>query len=230
MALAVSFGQQSSSDQSDRAELLQKLHSVKVDERVSAYEKLSADSSALRDPDVKAALIDLLDRENHVELNAEQEGYVEYVSNLIETVTNFVDWTDQHQVCVLVHSAFPPKDGLAEHPRIAMPCLLQKARSNEGLTRGRAVAILVQALGTNELDPATVETIRKIVLGALHDQTFDVRVQTVEALERFGREDMIPALQQVAETDPTPAAPNGYSIRKLAVNAIAAIQKRTGPN
>jgi hypothetical protein len=36
-----------------------------------------------------------------------------------------------------------------------------------------------------------------------------------------------PAVKQIAETDATPLAPNGYSIRKLADDAIAATQKRT---
>jgi len=232
MGLAVSFGQRPSGNESDRAELLQKLRSDKVDDRVGAYEKLRTDSSALRDPSVKTALIDLLDRESHVALNDEQEGYIEYISELTDTVTNLADWEDQRQVCILVRSPYPPRDAIASHAKIAVPCLLQKAQSRESLGRGRAIAILVQALGTktNELDSATVQRIQQVILNALHDQAFDVRALTVEALGRFGQQDMIPALQQISETDPTPAAPNGYSIRKLAGEAIASIQKRSGQN
>ena len=231
-ALTVCVGQQAPNNESDRIELLQKLHSNRVDDRVGAYEKLRTDSSALHDPRVKAALVDLLDRESHVALNDDQEGYIEYMSKLTDTIAGLVDWDDQHQVCVLVLSAYPPRDAIASHAKIAMPCLLQKAQSKESLGRARAIAILVQALGTkaNELDADTVQKIQQVILNALHDQAFDVRALTVEALRRFGQQDMIPALQQIAETDPTPAAPNGYSIRKLASEAIAAIQKRAGQN
>lgn len=187
-------------DPLDRAQLLQKLRSDKVDDRVSAYEKLRTDSSALSDPAVKAALIDLLDRESHVALNDDQEGYIEYVSELIETATDLVNWSDQHQVCVLVLSPYPPGDKIASHAQIAMPCLLQKAQSKSSLTRGTAAAMLVQVLGskTDALDPATVQQARQIILDALQDQAFDVRAMTVEALGCFGRPEMIPALQHVA--------------------------------
>lgn len=110
------------------------------------------------------------------------------------------------------------------------PCHVccRKTQSKESLTRGEAVVILVQISGskTAALDLATVQQTRQIILHALHDQAFDERWMTVEALERFGQRDMIPALDNVAETDPAPPAANGYSIRKLANAAIAAIQNR----
>lgn len=94
----LTWAQQAPNKESDRAELLQKLHSDKVDERDGAFEKLRADSSALQSTEAKAALIDLLDRENHVTFNDDQEGYVEYVSELIEAVTGLVIRTDSRLV------------------------------------------------------------------------------------------------------------------------------------
>jgi hypothetical protein len=67
-------------------------------------EELHSDPATLRIPGVQAALIDLVDRENHVAFNDDQEGYVEYVSEPIETVTGLVKWNDQPQVCILVRS------------------------------------------------------------------------------------------------------------------------------
>ena len=52
---------------------------------------------------------------------------------------------------------------------------------------------------------------------------------TVEALGDYGSEGMIPALQKVAEADPSPD--EEYAIRRWAIEAIAAIQKRAhAPN
>lgn len=209
--------------------LIAALRSENANERSEAYYQLKADHTALlNQPVVRAALVDLLDRESHVELNDDQEGYVEYVSELIDTVTGLVNWNDQHQVCILVRSPYPPGNEIASHAKVAVPCLLQKTQSKESLARGAAVAILVQILGKEReaLDSATIQQTRQIVLDALHDGSFYVRASTVEALERFGGQDMIPALERVAETDPTPPGPSGYSIRKLANDAIAAIQNR----
>jgi hypothetical protein len=231
-APVVGIVQQAINKEPDRAELLQGLRSDKVDERVSAFEKLRGDSSALQDSDVKAALTDLLDRENHVDIKDDDEGYVEYVDNLIGTVTKLIEWSDQRQVCILVRSAYPPRDELAAHVLVAMRCLLEKAQSKSGLARGYAVAILVQALGSDtiRLDASTVQKFHQVILAALHDQAYEVRWLTLRALKSFGQEDMIPTLKQVAETDPGPPSPDGYELRRLATEAIAAIQKRSGRN
>jgi hypothetical protein len=62
---------------------------------------------------------------------------------------------------------------------------------------------------------------------ALHDQNESVRTETVESLEKFGTEDMIPVLKEVAESDPAIGkTTQSYWIRGYAAKAIAAIQKR----
>jgi hypothetical protein len=50
----------------------------------------------------------------------------------------------------------------------------------------------------------------------------------VKSLERFGAPDMIPALKQVANSDPANGGDHSFWIREYAVRAIAAIQSRTG--
>jgi HEAT repeat protein len=76
-----------------------------------------------------------------------------------------------------------------------------------------------------------IEAAQQVIRGALHDPEVVVRTDAVEALAHYGSEAMIPALKEVAETDPSPD--EEYAIRKWATEAIAAIQeraKRTGSN
>jgi HEAT repeat protein len=192
-----------------------------------------------RSPKAKTALIDLLDRENSVHESAMRghvgisdkygEGYTEYVYALGETVASFVNWNDPHQVCTVVRG-FAPEEAIANHAKATVPCLIQKARSDLGLVRGRADAVLVQALakGRNSLDASMIDAVQQIIRGALHDPDAVVRTDTVEALGHYGSEDMIPALNDVAERDPSPD--EEYAIRRWATEAIAAIRKRGGKN
>jgi len=228
-SLTVTWGQQTPGPKATRAELLTKLRSDDVEERFEAYEQLHSDPDALRSAVVKAAFVNLLDRENHHVMTGDEEDYAEYVSSLAETVAKFGDWSDPRQVCVLANSVDPPEE-LADHAKVAVPCLLQRSKSSSPLARGAAVALLVQALakGRGDLDAGTVQTVRQVILNGLRDPDEAVKIPTLKALERFGAEDMIPALRNVAEADPDPS--EGYAIRKWAAEAIAAIQKRTGDN
>jgi hypothetical protein len=223
--LTAGWGQQIPTNESNRTELLMKLRSDNVRARSEALEHLRTDPVALRDSKVKAALVNLLDRENQVTLSSEDEGYAEYVSWLADTVAKVVHWSDSRQVCILANSVDLP-DQLADHAKAAVPCLLQRSKSAPALLRGKVVAMLVQALakGRNDLDVVTVETVQQIILRALQDSDAGVRIDTVDALAKFGGEDMIPALRVVAEKDPDPS--ESYAIRKWAAEAIAAIQKR----
>jgi hypothetical protein len=87
--------------------------------------------------------------------------------------------------------------------------------------------MMLQALakGRNNLDTPTIQAVQQAAASGLHDPDSGVRIDTVEALEKFGGAEMIPALKAVAEKDPEPS--EGYWIRKRASDAIAAIQRRT---
>jgi hypothetical protein len=196
-------GQQISVSNANPSELLVQLGSSQPEVRSSAYEQLRSDPSALQKATVKTALLQLLDRENSIHESAMREnigisdkygeGYTEYVYALGETVASFVDWSDPHQVCVVVRG-FAPSDAIASHARATIPCLLQKATSNLGLVRGDAVGVLVQslAIGKNNLAPSTIESAKQVIRGALHDPDADVRTKAVSALGEYGAEDMIP--------------------------------------
>jgi hypothetical protein len=195
---------------------------------------------------VQAALLDLLDRENHVIESTLREshgqvgvsdkygeGYGEYVAELGDTVDSFADWNDTHQVCILVNESYNPDSRfvaeIASHWKTAIPCLIKMYGSDVALTRAEAAPVLVRALASarDGLDPESSRAVRQVIVRALHDPHEAVRGNTVEALGSFGTEDMIPALKAVAETDPSPEV-QGHSIKKSASEAIAAIQKRAG--
>ena len=172
--------------------------------------------------------------ENQEEGEGEGEGYGEYCAWLAETVSSFVDWNNPRQVCLLVNSAtipYPPSPaGAAARARAAMPCILKRANSDLALNRELAVPMLVEALakGRDTLDSKTIQSAKQTILNDLHDR--DVRAGTVVALGNYGGTDMIPALQEIARSDPASAKTDSgdiwFPIRKLAAEAIAEIQQR----
>jgi HEAT repeats len=241
-AVPLVCGQQANTSRSSVSELLAKLQSKDPTERSLSYDELRSDAEAMRSKEVQAALLDLLDREDReiestLRASHEQEGvgegYAEYVAELGETVDSYADWTDPRQVCILVQQAyewdtrFAAK--IAAHARVSIPCLIQMYRSDVGLTRAEAAPTLVRALADKKdgLDPETAQKARQVILRALQDPSEAVRSKTVMSLERFGTPDMIPALKEVAKSDPAGGGDHGFWIREYAVRAIAAIQSRT---
>lgn len=228
-------------------DLLAALHSEMWMDRAAAYEELVADPAAMQKPEVRSALLDLLDREDqliestlreshgHIGVSAKYgEGFGEYVGDLGETIDSFGDWNDPREVCIFVRESYDPESKfaakIASHTKLAVPCLIQMFGSDVGLTRAEAAPVLVQSLakGKDQLDPATNEKAKETVLAALHDPEEAVRSSTIRALGKLGGEDMIPALRQVANTDPAFVVHGyGYWIRKYAAQAIEDIQKRT---
>jgi hypothetical protein len=221
------------------AQLLKQLRSSQWTDRAEAYEKLSSDSKLLSNHRVQKELLNLLGRESGYlrpkpdDISHEQdEAFAEYVGVLGDTVDSFADWNDPSQVCVLVHQGYDPESPfaaeLAAHGKIALPCLMRMFRHDVGLVRAEIAPVIVQALAkTTGLDEKTIEAAKGLILKALHDPEEAARINTIEALKWFGGEDMIPALKQIAQSDPAPEV-DGYSIRKWAVEAAAAIEKRAG--
>jgi hypothetical protein len=188
----------------------------------------------MRSAKVRSALVALLDRENREAeegLHAsEGEEYGEYFSYLLGAVEGFADWKDKRQVCILVNAGAIPASTVAAEAsarmKLAIPCLLDMSKGENRVT---AVPILVQALAIvrKDLDAGTIQTISQVIVLALRDPDKAVRVFTVDALGKFGDQDIIPALNEVAANDPSPEI-QGHSIRKSAAEAITAIQTRTG--
>ena len=236
-------GQQTSTSSASRAQLLAQLHSSDAEVRGDAFDQLRTDTVALRDPKVRGALIDLLDRENHETSDSvkdhahaeyigsgEDEAGSEYIGALADAVAKIVDWSSPRQVCILADSVFPP-DELADHAKVAAPCLLQRFKNAPAPFRGYVVAMLVQALakGKGDLDAGTVREIQNIILTTLRDPDHGIKGDVIRALGEFGGEDMIPALRASADAETSNEA-GSRSIRRRTLQAIAEIEKRAGKN
>jgi hypothetical protein len=230
------FAQQATRGDRRVADLLAQLHAEKWSERAAAYGKLRLDPTAIEKTEVRSALLDLLDRESHLPLSTapepeNEEQYAEYVASLGDTVDSFADWKDPRQLCILAQTSYNTDSRFAARlagvGKPVIPCLMQMAKSDRVGDRFKSVAVLIQLRAKElDLDLRIVQEIRRITIRALHDPDDGVREFTVDSLREFGGEDMIPALQEVAEKDPAPEV-QGFSTRKDALKAIAAIQKRT---
>jgi hypothetical protein len=244
LASAICLAQQEPAAKRSVDQLLRQLHSAQWTDRAEAYEKLSSDSRALHEHRVQKELLNLLGRESGYirskpgdpepdDIPDEQdEAFAEYIRYLGGTVESFADWNDPDQVCLLVHQGYDPESpfavDIAAHGKVALPCLMQ-TYADVPLLRPQVAPVIVQALAkTTGLDENTIQAGKALILKALHDPEEADRIDTIEALKSFGGEDIIPALKQIAETDPAAPAANGDSIRKWAAEAIAAIEKRAG--
>jgi hypothetical protein len=236
------------SAQKQSTELSQQLAELRSDQwtdRARAYETLRSDSRAIKNSQVQQALLNLLDEENRLtestlRNSGEKNGvsdeygeeYSEYVTALGESVDAFADWSDPRQVCIFVEEAYDPESRfaakIAAHWKNTLPCLIQLYRSDVGLIRSQASPVIVQALAQsigNSPGQSITAVAREVVLRSLHDPDEAVRINTIQALKNFGGQDMIPALKEVAQSDPA-VGPDGDSIRKWASEAIGEIAKR----
>lgn len=235
---------------SDPAQLLAALKSKDPHTRVGAVEQIRSDSALLQDPNVQSALLDLLDLETREgneriregeRMRAEhQEGNPEssdddamYMDDLLGVIESFVNWHDPRQICLLAKegAALDSTDAheSAARAQVALPCLQQLSRSDLFMDRlravGTAVALLARAKGS--LDSTTAEEMREMVILALHDKRVEVQWEAVDFLERYGGSDMIPALKELAESNPgANPTKDELAVRKNAAKAIVTIEHR----
>jgi len=245
LAALASAGQQPPPNKPDIPKLLLQLHADEWTEREAAYERLKSDPEALRNPKVQEALLELLDRENHVAESVNRLGkgtsevygeeYSEYSAELGYVVNSLADWSDPRQVCILVHAFYDADDPdsgaaakIASHAGVAVPCLMQMYAGDVTFSRATAVEVLVQALakGRDQLDASTADRVRHLILSALQDPDELVRSRAMRALGWFGGEDMVPALEQVAKSDPAVDKRGRLWIREYASKAITEIRER----
>jgi hypothetical protein len=231
------------------ASVLAGLKSPDVQRRSDAYMKIKADEAALQLPEVRKELVELLDRENRYLHSAKRdlgEGFAEYISELLDTVTQFVDWNDSRQLCIVAQSPYDPESQIAadlavKGGEVVAPCLLNMSQGNlYGRTdSGRALmgdryqsipVLLHLAAVTNGLQPSLRQQIAQLAIAGLRDSDVTVREGTIEAVGRFGTQEMIPILQDIARSDPVSRRlDNGqlrFSVRDAAMKAIQSIQER----
>jgi hypothetical protein len=252
-----SLGQEAGIQHRSVSTLLADLHSEDSTIRDHALEQLRSDPTALHLPVVRSTLFDLLDQNNkeadqamrkmeeqqrkhpaqsgsNGEDNGENED--EFFSWLSDTAASVADWSDPRQVCILVDSAAVldgrTSEETASHMKAAMPCIFQRSRSDVNINRASAAQVLVEALtkGKTALDPQVIKQAQQLILSNLRDPDAGVRSFTVGGLYSYGEPAMIPALADVARSDPAietlPDKAQWFPIRKFAADAIAEIEKR----
>jgi hypothetical protein len=237
---------------SDSTQLIAALRSKDPRSRVGAFGQIRSNSAMLQDSNVQSALLDLLDLETREGNDRVREGErmraehrddnpdsiddnAMYMNDLLETVESFVRWHDPREICLLAKEGAaldsPDARESATRAQVAMPCLQQLSKSDLFMDRLNAVRTLVALLAgaKSRLDSGTAESMRQMVILALHDQRVEVQWEAVDSLEQYGRSDMIPALREFAESSPGPnATKDEIGARTSATKAIAAIQSRVG--
>jgi hypothetical protein len=218
--------------------------------RADAYAGIKDNQEALRNPDVRKSLVDLLDRENQVvhqtlvESNGNTgpavkygEEYGEYYAQLLNTVDEVADWHDQHQICILAAGAYNPISRFASR-LIAkggvqiVGCLLKTAQSEYDFDRQRSIPVLMQLSSVNkDLPPTVREEIGRATVAGLRDPSVLVRHVTIQGASKFGTPELIPILEDLARTDPYSEPINDgknrrYELRELATQAVQSIHDR----
>jgi hypothetical protein len=106
--------------QSERGELARAAPFERFRGEERCVRQLRLDPASLRDPKIKAALVNHLDRQNKEPIHGEEEDFADDTSWLSDTVARIVDWNDPRQVCVLAISVDLP-DQLGDHAKVAVP-------------------------------------------------------------------------------------------------------------
>jgi hypothetical protein len=249
---------QASSGKLGVSDVLAKLQSQEWTKRTSAIEQMYDNPDVLHSAKIQAALVDLLDKENmeqcesspkaqtrnpHTNMARAQEDPGEeewswYFSSLVDIVGSFANWTDPRQACIMVNAAWvdyrTSAAEAASRAKAALPWILKRCNKNDADDRIIAIPMLVEALarGRDVLDSDTIRKAKQIILNDLHDSNGGLRSATVIALGDYGGADMVPALREIAHSDPAfEKTDNGgkwFLNRDSAVKAIAEIQKREG--
>lgn len=231
----------------DQTILLSRLQFDDWQQRSIAVEKLIASRNTHRSGEVKNALIDLLDRENHLidatlrESNGLEgvsvkygEAYSEYYSVLLGAVDGVADQNDARTLDILVHSSYnadsPFAMKLASYGEAIVPMLLNRANSDLAPSRGNALGVLGEILkretyNANRLPPDTKQQVDQALIRGAGDQDVGVRMQAVQSLGEAGDKDTVQLLERIAQSDPTaiPAGDAGktrYPVREAALKAI----------
>ncbi len=218
--------------------------------RVDAFEQVKRNREALERSDVRAALVDLLDRENRLihETLLESDGgqgvaikygedYALYTTELDQSVIEIVDWGNARSACILAESSDDPDSSFIElfvskgGARL-VPCLLQLARGNRygmqdsgevlAMDRANTIPILLGIECTSkDLTSAEAKQIDDIMDQGLRDPSGQVRRSIVEGWGQYGSPVLIPRLQEISRSDAV------NFVRKAAMQAIQSIEERS---
>lgn len=152
---------------------------------------------------IKLGLIRLLTAENKLFLfgvpgsRTEDDG--DYYAEVIDTVSSL---TDERAIPALVGTGGDAVKGLLKYGNKAIVPVLERLKSSDPTVRGAALSTGTELLRASS-DPGAHERLKELLRSSLLDPFFpnrSVAVREVGCLE--DREEFVPAIRQIAKTDP----------------------------
>ncbi len=223
--------------------------------RAAAVAAAKADAQLLAAPQVRAALVQLLDRETRLISDigrahpdplegSSAEDYGEYYARLLDIVASIVDSNDIDSVSVIVRARYDGGDLFAEHVarfgESIIPALLELADGPDASGRARGIMVIGYALRqqrtpTNQtrFSSQSVRQLEVRLHSALSDNDSLVRQSAIHAAVAAGDVESLPRLETIRTSDVRSVTlPNGvvrFPLRGQADAAIKAIQAKPLP-
>jgi hypothetical protein len=193
----------SSQDQSD---FITQLKSNNWEDRAKAFYTIHSIDSSPDAKEIKAALLDLLDRENQLiestlkESNGEKgvsvkygEGYSEYYSDLLRFVEKQSDLSDKRTLSIIVHGGYDPESVFAQklmnRGEEIVPILMEMHKSDLYGARYNSVMMLGQLVGRyrSKVSDQTADQIMQILIASQFDSNPMVKAGAIKSLQRLGK-------------------------------------------
>jgi hypothetical protein len=192
------------SSSQDQDSLITQLKSNDWEERSKAFYSIHSIDSSPNVEEIKAALLDLLDRENQLiestlkESNGEKgvsvkygERYSEYYSDLLRFVEKQSDLSDKRSLSIILHGGYDPESEFAQkllnRGEDIVPILMEMHKSDLFSARYNSVMMLGQLVGKyrGKVSNQTVDQIAKILSASQYDSNPMVRVGATKSLKNL---------------------------------------------
>lgn len=172
---------------------------------------------ARRNPQIRPALISLLERENRPDPSKDDLTEDGYYGDLIVCVAALRDPRALNALLDVLHTGDGAVRGVADLGGQAVPPLLQRLRESEYPGRRLSAARALGFIAEGEPGGDNRQMIRAALLVALRDSDMYVRWSVIDALRSFSGPDIRAEMERVARTDPAPVAGgHQYPIRVAA--------------
>lgn len=187
-----------------------------------------------REP-ITVALIGLLERENRSKASISDEGYWNYLGELVGAVASLHDKRAVAALMGHIQSGKRATNGLAALGIDALDSVLRASSSVDLHERHGAVMTLDEMLNRQRLlgmDEVAIGKIKTALIRTAREENYYIRLTSVEALGKIDGDDVTMLLQEIAKTDAmTRPAPDGsgqvrYPAREAAVGALRKRNKK----
>jgi hypothetical protein len=172
---------------------------------------------ARRNPQIRPALINLLERENRPDPGTRDLTEDGYYGDVIACVASLRDPRALNALLDALYTGDGAGRGVADLGGLAVPPLLQRLRESEYPGRRLTAARTLGFIAEGEPGGDNRQRIRAALLVALRDPDMDVRWSVITALRSFSGPDIRAEMERIARTDPAPVAGgHQYPIRAAA--------------